>query len=150
MAGVRLRAAQADALREHLISRLTGISDLWLAVSREEFDIADRLAGEYSDELRLLHDDLGWQQRAGDLELTTPPDVLRRTFRRLRETAAVQRISEEAEWHEFQRFIERNALLGEACDVVLGGLGGDAPRRGRLLSRVAGAVRHRRQGRGPP
>jgi len=147
--GTKLSAAQGDALREHLISRLSGIGDVWLAVSQQDYATADRLAGEFSDDLRLLVDDLGWQPQDGDLELSTPPDVLRRAFGRLRETADSQRLSEEAEWHELRRFMERNELLMEACNVVLANLGDDRGRRRGRLSRAARVVWGRRRGRGP-
>jgi hypothetical protein len=33
---------------------------VWLAVSHKNYDAADRLGREYSDDLRLVLDDLGW------------------------------------------------------------------------------------------
>lgn len=124
MTRIRISSAQRDALYEHILSRLSGIGDLWLAVSEEDFATASRLGREYSDDLRLLLDDLGWGDHAsGEIELSAPPDVLRRVFSRLQEIAAGQRLSEEAEWAEMRAFVDRNALVAEACEVVLAGLG---------------------------
>lgn len=124
MTRIRISGAQRDALYEHILSRLSGIGDVWLAVSEEDFETATRLGREFSDDLRLLLDDLGWGDHAGDeIELTAPPDVLRRIFSRLQKLAASQRLSEESEWAEMRAFVERNALVAEACEVVLAGLG---------------------------
>jgi hypothetical protein len=76
-----------------ILDRLSGIEDIWLAASTERYETADRLGREYSDELRLLLDDLGWGDgpEAQTVELTTAPDVLRRVFGRLRDTVAEER-----------------------------------------------------------
>jgi hypothetical protein len=55
--------------------------------------------------------------------LTTAPDVLRRLFVRLRETAASERTHRQSGWVESRELEERNRLVGEACQVVLTGLG---------------------------
>lgn len=123
MARITISAAHRDALYEHILGRLSGIGDVWLAISRGDPDTAKRLAREYSDDLRLLLDDLGWGDGLGrSIELTTPPDVLRRIFSRLREIAASQRVSEQAEWAELQAFVELYELVAEACQTVLAGL----------------------------
>lgn len=123
MTAVRITASQRDALYEHILIRLSGIGDLWTAVFREDFDTATRLGREYSDDLRLLLDDLGWGETGEDLELTAPPDVLRRIFSRLQKAALSQRRSEEDEWTEARNFAERNRLVAEASEAVLADLG---------------------------
>lgn len=123
MTTIRISAAHRDALYEHILGRLSGINDLWLAVKTEDYDAATRLGREYSDDLRLVLDDLGWGDGPGrTIELTTPPDVLRRVFGRLRDTAASQRLSEESEWAELRAFVERNELVTEASEAVLADL----------------------------
>jgi hypothetical protein len=127
MTRISISAAQRDALYEHLLSKMSGIGDVWLAIDTGDIETASRLGREYSDDLRLLLDDLGWEdEAAGEVELSIPPDVLRRIFGRMREAASRQRISEQPEWEEMQAFMRRNALVAEACDVVLAGLGVDA------------------------
>jgi hypothetical protein len=126
MTKIRISAAHRDALYDQILDRLSGIGDVWLAVAAEEYETATRLGREYSDDLRLLLDDLGWGDGLGrGIELTAPPDVLRRVFDRLGAAAAGQRLSEETELAEFRAFAERNQLVAEACEMVLAGLDGN-------------------------
>lgn len=122
-----ITAGQRDALYDQILDRLSGIGDVWLATSTENYETADRLGREYSDELRLVLDDLGWgdgpDQQA--IELTTPPNVLHRVFARLREGAISERAKKAAGWTESRELEERNRLVGEACEAVLGGLGAE-------------------------
>lgn len=123
MIKIRISAAHRDALYDQILDRLSGIGDVWLAVSAEDYEAATRLGREYSDDLRLILDDLGWGEGPGrNIELKAPPDVLRRVFDRLREAAAKQRSSEEPEWAEARELEDRNRLVAEACDTVLAGL----------------------------
>jgi hypothetical protein len=126
---VTITHAQRDALYDRILDRLSGIEDIWLAASTGEYETADRLGREYTDELRLVLDDLGWGAgpRVETLELATAPDVLRRVFGRLRETVADERAHRQAGWIEDRQLEERNRLLGEACQSVLGALGAEGP-----------------------
>jgi hypothetical protein len=74
--GVTISHAQRDAVYDRILDRLSGIEDIWLAASGERYETADRLGREYSDELRLVLDDLGWGDGPGveAIELTTEPD----------------------------------------------------------------------------
>jgi hypothetical protein len=125
----RISAAHRDAQYEQIVERLSGIGDVWLSVCSGNFEAARRLGMEYSDELRLVSEDLGWGRGPGrSIDLTTPPDVLRRVFSRMRDIAASQRASEEPEWIEARDLEERNRLVTEACQQVLAGLeGGSRP-----------------------
>lgn len=122
---VTITHAQRDALYDRILDRLSGIEDIWLAASTGKYETAERLGREYSDELRLVLDDLGW----GDgpdvetIELTTAADVLRRVFGRLRETVADERAHRQVGWIENHQLEERNRQLGEACKLVLEALG---------------------------
>lgn len=53
-----ITAAQRDALYDQILDRLSGIGDIWMAASNEQFETADRLGREYRDESRPLLDDL--------------------------------------------------------------------------------------------
>jgi hypothetical protein len=121
---VTISSAQRDALYDRFLDRLTGIEDIWLAASTEKYETADRLGREYSDELRLVLDDLRWGSGTGleTIELTTAPDVLHRVFGRLRETVADERAHQLATWIENRQLEERNRLVGEACHSVLDAL----------------------------
>lgn len=118
---VTITAAQRDALYERILDRLSGIEDVWRAACAENYEVADRLGREYSDELRLVVDDLGWGEESGEatVELTTEPDLLRRVFSRLRESAADERAAQATSWAESRMFEERNRLVDETCASVL-------------------------------
>jgi hypothetical protein len=78
-----ISSAQRDALYDQILDKLSGIGDVWLAVSAQDYVAADRLGRAYSDDLRLVLDDLGWDDGPplAAIELTTPSDVLRPCFR---------------------------------------------------------------------
>jgi len=128
---VTISHAQRDALYDRILDRLSGIEDIWLAASTQRYETADRLGREYCDELRLVLDDLGWGTgpEVETIELTTPPDVLRRVFVRLRDTNANERIHREADRAEIRADQQRIRLVGEAGQVVLATLDeGEGPR----------------------
>jgi hypothetical protein len=118
---VTISHAQRDAVYDQILGRLSGIDDIWLAASTEKFETADRLGREYSDELRLIVDDLGWGGGPGVeiVELNTPPDVLRRVFGRLHDTAADERAHRQARGVEGREDEERIRVVEEACRTVL-------------------------------
>lgn len=121
---VTITQAQRDAFYDRILDRLSGIDDIWIAASKADFETADRLGREYSDELRLVLDDLGWGDGPGvaTIELTTAPDVLRRLFGHMRDSAAGERARRQAGWIETRQLEERNRLVGEACEAVLAGI----------------------------
>jgi hypothetical protein len=120
---IKISAAHRDALYEQLLDRLSGIGDLWSVIEREDFDTATRLGRDFSDDLRLIVDDLGWGEGPGrSVELSAPPQVLERIFSRLRDTAAALQKSEESEQAALRDREERNQLVIEACETVLGRL----------------------------
>jgi hypothetical protein len=119
-----ITADQRDALYDQILDRLSGIGDVWLAVCAEDYDAATRLGREYSDDLRLVLDDLSWGEGAGEsVELTTPPDVLRRLFPRLRDAAVKFSASQKKQREEVMEIDERSRLVTEACQSVLADFG---------------------------
>jgi hypothetical protein len=110
---------ERDALYQLILTRLTGINDVYQAIEAEDFDAADRLSSEFADYLRLLHEDLGWGQRNEAIELKTPPDVLRRALSRLRERAEIEDREELEERDELAKQALRNQLIREACSHLL-------------------------------
>lgn len=120
-----ITAAQRDALYDQILDRLSGIGDIELAIQAEDYGAAERIGREYSDDLRLLLDDLGVGAGDGEpVELTAPPELLRRALPRLREIAMNHTASLEPEWAEARHLRERNRLVSEACDAVLANLNG--------------------------
>ncbi|HEY0319185.1 MAG TPA: hypothetical protein VGC49_12945 [Solirubrobacterales bacterium] len=117
---ITITAEERDALYDQILIRLSGIGDVWIALEAKNYELADRLGREYSDDLRLVLDDLGWGEGSGEsLELTTPAEVLRRVFRRLRDTALSRQAVEERERAEARTSEERNRRLLNTCRRVL-------------------------------
>ncbi|MGC1165973.1 MAG: hypothetical protein WA862_07690 [Solirubrobacterales bacterium] len=118
-----ITAAQRDALYDQILDRLSGIGDIEVAIKAENYGDAERIGREYSDDLRLLLDDLGIGDGSGEpVELTSPPEVLRRVLPRLRQLALNYTASLQPEMVEVQEVSERNRLVSEACEAVLGAL----------------------------
>lgn len=124
-----ITGAQRDALYDWVYDRLSGIDGVWLAASNGRYETAARLGREYSDDLRLVLDDLGWGDGPGAsiIELKTPPDVLRRVFGRLRDSGTSEPASGEEARVENRELDERGRLMGEACETVLAALGPEGP-----------------------
>jgi hypothetical protein len=123
-----ITAAQRDALYDQILDRLSGIGDIEVAIQAENYGDAERIGREYSDDLRLLLDDLGVGEGNGEpVELSVPTAVLRRVLPRLRELAMNHTASLEPEWAEVHEVKERNRLVAEACEAVLAGLDGSVP-----------------------
>jgi hypothetical protein len=115
-----ITASQRDALYDQILDRLSGIGDIEVAIQAENCDAAERIGREYSDDLRLLLDDLGIGEGDGKpVELTALPEVLRRVLPRLRQLALNHSASLEPEMVEVQEVSERNRLVSEACESVL-------------------------------
>lgn len=83
---ITITAEQRNALYEILLDRISAIGDVWIAVCAGHYEVANRLALAYADELRFIAEDIGWgDDPPGDpIELTTPPEVLQRVLGRLR------------------------------------------------------------------
>jgi hypothetical protein len=121
---VTITAEQRDAPYDQILDRLTGIGDIEMALQSGDFEAAERLGQEYSDDLRLLVDDLGFGESHGEtIALTTSPEVLRRALVRLRELATAHSASQEAEFAELREIKDRSRLVTEACASVLDAIG---------------------------
>jgi hypothetical protein len=128
-----ISAEQRDALYDQILDRLSGIGDIEIAIKAGKFEIAERLGREFSDDLRLLVEDVGFGESDGKpVALTTPPDVLERILPRMREAAEKLSASQEDELAEAREMRDRSRLVAQACTSVLDELGGGLgpPRRG--------------------
>lgn len=122
---ISISPQQRDLLYDRILVHLSGIDDVWMAASTEDFETADRLAHEFCDGLHLITEDLGWGEH-GDSEpvvLTAPPDILRRVLERLRLTVASEGADELEERNELRDLAEVNREIRETCDQVLTELG---------------------------
>jgi hypothetical protein len=122
-----ISADQRNLLYDHMLNRLSGIADVWLAVKQEDYGAARRLGVAISDDLRLITEDLGWGEKAPSetIALRTPPDVVRRALRRMRAEALKVDAREEEKRAELRENGEANQLLAEACRQVLASLEGE-------------------------
>jgi hypothetical protein len=132
---ITITAAQRDALYEQALEHLSGIADLWTAITHEDFETADRLGLEFADELRLILHNLGWGYGPveKEVELTLPTEDLHRIFARFLKRATSLREFEEQDHTEEtpQRFRARSRLVTDACEQVLGVVSRIPPGAGR-------------------
>jgi hypothetical protein len=120
---ITITAAQRDALYDNVLTHLSGIDGLWLAIMREDYATADRLGREFTDDLTLILDDLGWGDESSDaskpIELTTQTDVLHRVLGQLR-SRAEQHARVELESISARRAEQSRAqLVVDTCNEVL-------------------------------
>jgi hypothetical protein len=117
---VTITTVQRDELYDRILDRLSGIGDVWLAANSQDF-AAERLGRGYSDELRLVLDDLGWGDGpdSGAVEPESAPNVLCRVFARSRDTTAIGRKAQATGWAESRNVEAPNRLVNEACASVL-------------------------------
>jgi hypothetical protein len=119
-----ISAEQGGALYDQIVGRLSGIGDIWIAFAAEDYEAAERLGRQYSDELRILSEDLGWGRHPeGPIELSAPPDVLGRALRRLRDAAVAEDAERDPERLALRESERRTHLVVEACGQVLAELG---------------------------
>lgn len=124
MSAITITSAQRDALYEEIYAGLPGIEDVWLAACAADYAKATELGRNYSDDLRLLLDDLGWGEGSeADVELTTPPEVLRRVLGRLRESAQSHGARVDVELAKARKDHDHSQLVVETCDSLLERLG---------------------------
>lgn len=123
MSAITITSEQRDALYEEIFAGLPGIGDVWLEASEANYEKTAELGRNFSDDLRLLDTDLGWGDGDGvSVELTTPPDVLRRVLGRLRESAALHGARADAELERVRKDQNHGRLVMETCDSVLADL----------------------------
>lgn len=117
---------ERDALYGQLLDRLSAIGDIEVAIESKNYGIADRIGREYTDDLRLLLDDLGLGERGRDeqIELSSPPDLLLRVLPRLRKAAERNAESLDPELSAAEAMRKRDRLVSEACTAVLDELDG--------------------------
>jgi len=124
---ITITAKQRDAVHDQLLDRLSGIGDIELAIESKDYETAQYLGKEYADDLRLL-DDLGYGAGGGEaVDLTAPPDVLRRALPRLRDVAERHTASLGAELTEVKKIKDRNQVVSEVCASVLADLDAAEP-----------------------
>jgi hypothetical protein len=86
-----LDRGQRDAIRDALLTNLSGVGDIHLMLMNRDWSRARRYRMEFEDDMRLL-DDLGWgEDEPGEhFEVTMEPVALRRLVTRLHDLAATE------------------------------------------------------------
>ncbi len=120
---------QREAIYGFLVERLGLLIDLPLVIKQEDFDTAERLAREFSEDFRLL-EDLGWgADDRREVALTMSPEKLAKTLRRLHADAdgALSGSPDEREAREAEEAIRRRNQLvldtasGLLVELMVGG-----------------------------
>lgn len=123
---ITISAEERDLLYHRIMIHLSGIDAVWLAARHKDFAAADRLGRQFCDELQLVLDDLGWgETRGGEpIELTSPPDVVRRVVEHLRDLAGAEEAEERKSREAMRREEEESREVREVCDGLLEALDG--------------------------
>ena len=123
---ITISAEERDLLYHRILIHLSGIDRVWGAVENLNFEEADRLSRQFSDELQLILNDLGWGEGRGEgpVELTSSPDVVRRTALLLRDLAKAEDAHERVEREEMKAAEAENRRVRKLCDRLLAVLDG--------------------------
>jgi hypothetical protein len=122
---VTISGEDRDLLYNRILVHLSGIDAVWLAAEEKDFQTAERVSQEYCDELHLVMDDLGWGERHEEetIELTSPPDVVRRVMERLRADADGLDEEEREIKAALLKREDENRRVRAACDQIIAALG---------------------------
>jgi hypothetical protein len=124
---ITITAKERDALYEEIVTRFSGIDVIYRAAQDGDLEKAQERGREYADLLLLVLNDLGWGDTAisrEEIELTTAPDVLRRSLNHLLGFAADQLALEEREQAEGRAEMAEMQLVVNTCVDVLKELDG--------------------------
>lgn len=126
---VTIRPNARAVLRRQLLSELSGIGDIYLAVEAGDWATARTLRRRYEDCMRLL-DDLGWREDdpAEEFAITMDPVALMRVLAQLHQRSGETLEQHVAETHGERDTISDATLTLAICGEVLVGLvDGGAP-----------------------
>jgi hypothetical protein len=118
---ITISAEDRDLIYHRIMLHLSGIDRVWLAARHNDYREADRLGRQVCDELQLVLDDLGWGETRGDepVELTSPPDVVRRAAGFLRDQAAGEDADESTERGAREGTELENREVRQMCNRLL-------------------------------
>jgi len=117
---ITINSSERDAIYQEVLTDLTGVGDIDIALRNEDYDAARRYRRRFEDDMRLL-DDLGWEpeQDRDEFELTMPPDGLARVLERLNESAGATLHDHIVEPNEQREIAERALRAQTAYGSVL-------------------------------
>ena len=118
---ITISAAERDLLYDRILIHLSGIESVWLAAHHRDYATAERLGRRYSDELLIVLDDLGWGETRGDepIVLTSPPDLIRRVIKSLREVVEAEDADERKGREGMRKARDENREVRAMCEAVL-------------------------------
>ena len=121
---ITISAAERDLLYDRIMIHLSGIESVWLSAHHRDYDAAEQLGRQYSDQLLIVIDDLGWGETRGDepVVLASPPDLIRRVINSLREVVEAEDADERKGREAMRKAQEENQEVRAMCEVVLGQL----------------------------
>jgi hypothetical protein len=114
-----ISAEQRDVLYGRIVTDLSGIDGVYLALEEGDFAKTDQLSQRFCDDLQLVRSDLGWGKRSENkpIELKSSPEVLRRVLERFRgEDEALEEEANELD------LVERARRLIAVCSELLADL----------------------------
>ncbi|HET7445014.1 MAG TPA: hypothetical protein VFJ57_10185 [Solirubrobacterales bacterium] len=129
---ITITAKQRDALYEEILTRFSGIDVIYRAAQDGDLEKAQERGREYADLLLLVLNDLGWGDSTAssdDIELTSAPNVLRRSLSYLLGSAADQLALEEREQARGRAEMSEVQLIVDTCIDVLKELDGETGER---------------------
>jgi hypothetical protein len=119
---ITITAKDRDAFYEEILTRFSGIAIIYRAAQDGELEKAQERGREYADLLLLVLNDLGWGEaavRRDDFEVTTAPDVLRRSLNHLLGYAADQLALEKREQARTEAEMSGVQFIVDTCVGVL-------------------------------
>lgn len=121
---ITISSEDRDLLYHRIMIHLSGIDAVWLAAHHKDFAAADRLGRQFSGELQLILDDLGWGETRGDepVRLTSPPEVVRRVVEHLRDLASAEEAEDRKNREAVRLDEEESQEVRGVCDRLLGAL----------------------------
>lgn len=126
---ITITAEQRNALYGEILTRFSGIDVVYQAPRAGDLETAKERGREFADLLLLVLNDLGWAETAADaesIELTTAPDVLRRSVNRLLGSASDQLALEEREHSARRVELAETQFVVDTCVEVLNELDGES------------------------
>lgn len=131
---ITISAEERDLLYHRILIHLSGIDRVWLAARHHDYGEADRLGRQVCDELQLVLEDLGWGETRGQepVEMTSPPERVRRVAELLRDLANAEETDERRSREAMQNAEAENREVRALCDRLLGAFDGETVATGEL------------------
>lgn len=118
--GISLTPQQREAIRSVVLTDLSVIGDIPMAIDHGEYDVARRYRIECEQLTRLL-DDLGWEDdHDGPVELTVAPDQLLPVITRLLDNQIAVASDAAAEWQAEAAESDATCRMLADLEAVLG------------------------------